>query len=317
MRKLNEKTKPVVKQNQFGRAGGVVDNKALESKLDADKDKDKDKDSQASRDHNTQNPSGSSPKRAQRDEPNACETQEFPQTPTKQVLHDKHGKSELWYPPSSQKRMSLDVAIAKPDRGRLGTPTKSTLRLPSRSPIRRTTGGLRPKGHGDDLFNIEDSEGDLVVPDSPYAEQTTSKGSTLSSTEWSVVNRRQPMRLGSFPEASAEGQAPITNCDNLKTQRPRQAAPSLDPRIEIGHERAEAVQGSLKKRAFPNDDYVANTKRQRVSESLGDSPSDAPRSIVLTVNTIGTDDTGQISDSPNDGRNSPPADLTDSIRTAY
>ena len=312
MRKLNERTKPVGKQVQFKRAEGITHNDSFDKKQKVEADTNKDRPRYLN--HNTPKNSGSSPKQIKQDKSHEYETQRIPETPPKQIQHDKNDNDKTWSPPSSQKRISLDVLSDKLDNGRLKSPTKSTLRLPSTSPLRRSSATSPSKKSLDDPFDLARIADEVF--EELFAGQTTGNGSTLSSTEWSAVNRRQPMRLGSFSEAGTDERTQTKDSSIPATQRPSQIAPSLDPRTATRPEETQAGEGSPKKRVSTDDDYSATNKRQRIAESLSDNPSEPPRTMVLTVNTAGTENTRQKQDIPRREPESTPADLTDSIRTA-
>ena len=314
MRKLNERTKPIEKQIQFGRTEQTTRNELAKRK---DIEVDGNEESQGYPKQNTQTPSGLSPKQTQQDKLQEYETQRVPETPPKQVQRVGNSNGKTWSPPSSQKRMSLDSPMDKLDNGRLKSPSKATLRLPSRSPLRRSSENSRLKGSLSDPFDLTRIADGVSEELFPSAEQTTGNGSTLSSTEWSAVNRRQPMRLGSSSSADTKERSQATDRSILGTQQPSQIAASLSPQT-TRFERAKAAgEGSPKKRISTDDDYSTITKRQRIAESLSDNPSGPPRTMVLTVNTAGQEKTWQKEDTVKGKSESTPADLTDSIRTAY
>ena len=217
---------------------------------------------------------------------------------------------KAWMPPSSQKRQLLDVIpVVESGARQRGSPTKK----PS-SPLRRKSGAFCSKQGLDDAFDIKDDS--TVILNSPLVDRNTGDASeSLSSTVWDQINRRQPMKLGPPLESETPQRAVLgsfvshdspleSNERGLETNKPQ-----LETSVPSSPGFAQATKRTTE------DDHATSSKRRRTLKDPLEETSHPPKPSVTQDFQIG-ERAKQVNELDS-VQASLPADLTDSIRTAY
>lgn len=237
-------------------------------------------------------------------------------TVSKRAEGDEGDADETWTPPSSQKRSPSTNVFAdsapKIMHNQFQTPTKGTLRLPTKSPLKRESMTDKPNRRPrDDPFSIGDEDDGPMIPESPLADRSTGDvTNSLDIMDWQATNRPQSSNLGYSVNASspnARGNRAQSGQDGPSTNQKREPTPNdLVLQITQLDREEEAMLATLTPEMRRRFTYQPTAKRRRIQDSTLDS------------STRGcTDEKRGEMDSEKKLEAAPPADMSDSIRTAY
>ena len=245
-------------------------------------------------------------------------------TLAKHVEEHKEFRADVWTPPSSQKRKFFDSIQDFPPRvDQPDSPTRSTLRMPSASPLKRNFISPLSKRRRDDPFAIEKEDEETIVTNSqPIDDKNTMDLSRpLTDTEWDRVNRRQPV---DFDLAYDGGEERYPNSALLRghdgTLHGKQRSRVMSTKLERALSPNSARYGPRQRVSFAQEDGE-RVKLQGMIDKAPCENGSYPQQSELSEQNQERFLKGDYEEVNHKRRKLsealPSADLTDSIRTAY